>query len=133
MTVSEESPWPVLRLTDFYLICPGIVKRQLSALPVRVAAHPWATRKRSKRGKGEAGHPLGVVARADRARSADQREVRLHLKFLRYSRSGGVLFGKPVRRNRGGWGAAEAAQDLDVRPAGPLARLVRPPDVADLL
>jgi len=36
-------------------------------------------------------------------------------------------------RNRGGWGAAEAAQDLDVRPAGPLARLFRPPDVADLL
>ena len=47
--------------------------------------------------------------------------------------AGGVLFGKPVRRNRGGWGAAEAAQDLDVRPAGPLARLFRPPDVADLL
>jgi hypothetical protein len=30
-------------------------------------------------------------------------------------------------------GRREAAQDLDVRPAGPLARLFRPPEVADLL
>ncbi len=137
MTVSEESPWPVLRPTQFLPDWGGVCQADV-CLHCRGGSPPI---------RGLRGNDLNAVRVRPGARSVSSLE-RLAARppdrrisgrcgyisnFEGTAGAGGVLFGKPVWRNRGGWGAAEAAQDLDVRPAGPLARHFRPPDVADLL